>query len=91
MIEQEAIDLLDNIVIDPKLGLESLAKTLEFVNVSVAALKKQIPKKVIFVHPLQEDDGGDYACPSCKSGTVYDAYGKEPPFCHYCGQAIKWK
>lgn len=24
---------------------------------------------------LQKDDGGDYMCPSCKTGTVLDPYG----------------
>ena len=58
---------------------------------AINALEKQIPKKVIFVHPLQKDDNGDYMCPSCKSGTVYDAYGNRSPYCHYCGQALEWK
>ena len=45
------------------------------------AKEKQLPKKVIFVHPLQENDGGDYMCPSCKTGTVLNAYGHISDYC----------
>lgn len=61
------------------------------MRLAIEALKKQIPKKVIFIHPLQEDDYGDYMCPTCKTGTVYDAYGNKSLYCPYCGQAIKWE
>lgn len=54
------------------------------------ALEKQIPKKTVFIHVLQGDDCGDYMCPSCKSGSVLDAYGNKPQYCHYCGQKLDW-
>lgn len=54
------------------------------------ARDKQVAKKVVFVHPLQLDDGGDYMCPSCETGTVYDAYGQQSHYCHYCGQKLDW-
>lgn len=68
----------------------SSCKHREFFELAIEALEKQIPKKVVYVHPLQEDDGGDYMCPSCQRGTVYDAYGRESAFCPYCGQALDW-
>ncbi len=52
--------------------------------------EKQIPKKPIFVHFLQENDGGGYMCPACKNGTVLNAYGDKSNNCPYCGQALDW-
>ena len=61
----------------------------KMAQVAIQALEKQIPKKVIFVHPLQENDGGDYMCPSCKTGTVLNAYGHISDYCPYCGQKLE--
>lgn len=95
MTEQEAIKCLTGIL-DECTSDESAVSYVTDVDeiplrMGIAALEKRIPKEVIFVHLLQEDDCGDYMCPSCKTGTVYDAYGHKPPYCHYCGQALKWE
>lgn len=91
MTEQEAIDYFNNVTIDTSIGLKNITTTTELINISIKALEKQIPKKVIFVHPLQEDNGGDYMCPTCKRGTVYNAYGDKSLHCPYCGQALEWE
>ena len=51
-------------------------------------IKKQIPKKPIIVHPLQENDSSEFACPICKTGALVKRIDK---FCWSCGQAIKWE
>lgn len=63
---------------------------LENVQTVITALNKQIPRKVVFVHPLQYNDNGDYMCPTCNHGTVYNAYGHQSTFCPYCGQKLDW-
>lgn len=65
-------------------------KVLDAINVAISALNKQTPRKVVFVHPLQYDDNGDYMCPTCNYGTVYNAYGHQSLFCPYCGQKLDW-
>lgn len=59
--------------------------------------EKQKPMKPIHVYPMQaltgvrdSDDPGDYMCPACKTGTVFDAYGYKSDYCHYCGQKLDW-
>lgn len=86
MTEQEALELFKHSNYMSEYSWQD-----DMAELAIKALEKQIPKDAIFVHPLQEDDGGDYMCPTCKSGTVYDAYGNKPPYCHYCGQALKWE
>lgn len=56
----------------------------------VEALDKQIPKKPIFVHPLQNDDCGDFMCIVCKTGSVLNAYGKKSNYCWNCGTKVDW-
>ena len=68
---------------------EQIPEYYEAMELAIKALEKQIPKKVIFVHPLQENDGGDYMCPSCKTGTVLNAYGHISDYCPYCGQKLE--
>lgn len=58
------------------------------VDVAIKALEKQIPKEPIIVHPLQENDNGEFACPICKTGALVKKIDK---FCWGCGQAIKWE
>ena len=60
------------------------------ISAAISALDKQTPRKVIFVHPLQDNDNGDYMCPTCNYGTVYNAYGHQSLFCPYCGQKLDW-
>lgn len=91
MTEQEAIKEL-NFLKHDLLSIDAdstvLDKYYEATIMAIQALEKQIPKKVIFVHPLQEDDVGDYMCPTCKRGTVYNAYGDKSLHCPYCDQAL---
>lgn len=54
------------------------------------AREKQVPKKAVFVHPIQLNDGGDYMCPDCKTGTILNAYGGKSKYCPWCGQTIDW-
>ena len=85
MTESEAIkELQDNVDLPFGSNVSDEASRM-----AIKALEKQIPKKVIFVHPLQENDGGDYMCPSCKTGTVLNAYGHISDYCPYCGQKLE--
>lgn len=88
MTEQEAIEKLN--MLDEALNFQrydadecSLA-----LNMAIEALEKQIPKEPIIVHPLQETDSSEFACPICKTGALVKRIDK---FCWSCGQAIKWK
>lgn len=54
------------------------------------AREKQVSKEAVFVHPIQLNDGGDYMCPTCKTGTILNAYGGKSKYCPWCGQAIDW-
>ena len=60
----------------------------EALDMAISALEKQIPKEPIIVHPLQENDGGEFACPICKTGPLVKSMDK---FCWNCGQAIKFE
>lgn len=91
MTEQEAINRIINHRDIHRLKEQRAFYITEAFDMAIEALEKQIPKDVIFVHPLQKDDDGDYMCPSCETGTVYNAYGKKSLYCPYCGQALKWK
>lgn len=86
--EIEAKTILERDLNCPK-GNKALPDSVEAMEVAINALEKHIPKKVIFVHPLQENDGGDYMCPSCKTGTVLNAYGHISDYCPYCGQKLE--
>lgn len=88
MTEQEAIDYFNNVTIDTSIGLDNITKASEIINISIKALEKQIPKEPIIVHPLQENDSGEFACPICKTGALVKKIDK---FCWECGQAIKWE
>lgn len=61
------------------------------------AMEKQKQMKPIHVYPMQAltgvrdtDDPGDYMCPACKTGTVFNAYGEKSRYCPYCGQKLDW-
>lgn len=43
--------------------------------------------KWIFVHPLQEDDGGDYMCSECKCGHPYISPNWK--YCPNCGAKME--
>ena len=73
-------DHKDEYIIELEAELEELREARE----------KQVPKKAVFVHPIQLNDGGDYMCPTCKTGTILNAYGGKSKYCPWCGQAIDW-
>lgn len=92
MTEQEAIDYFNNATIDTRIGLENMTKTTEIINISIKALEKQIPKKVILNNKYE------YNCPNCKRaiGSKQDIdtsklFKSVIKFCNCCGQAIKWE
>lgn len=58
-----------------------------YAKLSVYALEKQIPQKVINRGYLY---GYANHCPTC-NGLVYEgAYGKKANYCPECGQALDW-
>lgn len=66
---------------------EKAKNQIELMNVTIEALEKQIPKKVIV-----EDDGDSLLCPSCGlelMGSITDP-DHDPHYCFECGQALKW-
>lgn len=87
MTEQKAIDYFNNVIIDTSIGLENMTITTELINISIKALKKQIPKKSIHYHH----------CPSCENGLpaekITDEYCSccfKWDYCPKCGQRLEW-
>lgn len=71
-------------------------KITEALNMSIAALEKQIPKQLI----SEGNDESDWVhCPCCDEilGVNEDTYNSfydnnwRPIYCYKCGQAIIWK
>lgn len=87
MTEQKAIEVLkkNRPTSDTRICGKDLCKACDL---AIKALEKQIPKEPIIVHPLQENDNGEFACPICKTGALVKKIDK---FCWGCGQAIKWE
>lgn len=53
------------------------------IDMAVAALEKQIPKK-----PIHD---GLYACPDCHTIMLQGAFEAKGKCCKECGQAIDWR
>lgn len=62
----------------------------EFLDMTIKAMEKQIPK---FRHQYFEQNVKDTqlvtVCPECKMGT-YTNKNYKPKYCCWCGQAIGW-
>ena len=79
----------DEIPIDDKTALEMAIQALD--EITIQALEKQIPKKVIWE---SAKNGKIYAfywacCPNCGSD-IYDEEKEKFKFCPDCGQALDW-
>lgn len=77
MTRQEAIDYLEKLSIDTKIGNANQSMSSALINMSMEALEKQIPIEPIDKIMYRE-------CPKCGSVDL----GK---YCIECGQAIKWE
>ena len=58
-----------------------------YAELSVEALEKQIPKKVINLGYFY---GYATHCPACKGQVEKRAYGIKDKYCRTCGQALDW-
>ena len=61
--------------------------TTEALDIAIADMEKQIPKKVIF-----EDDGEELLCPNCGFDFMgaFNEPDHNPYYCFECGQALDW-
>lgn len=80
MTNQEAIKGLNNLFSEHELTLPC-TDSLEILHMSVAALEKQIPKKI--VHNPEAGREADWTCPACK--WTCSPYARH---CQNCGQAL---
>lgn len=86
MTEQEAIDwceqFRDNIVLT-RVKKEKYTIALKAMRAAIAALKKQIPKKVLRYFEI------DYSaeCPSCNGRIAAHTSHRH---CKWCGQRLEW-
>ena len=57
------------------------------IDMAIAALEKQIPKKP---KEVEKKYWNDYVCPNCEKllGNSIQVYQEK--CCHYCGQALNW-
>lgn len=91
MNEKEAI-----IIINRFKGITTAPVNTEEVReacaLAIAALNKQVPRK-LEVEGADEQD--DYFCPSCNTSlcTIGDSvyWGVKPKYCDECGQALDWE
>ena len=85
MTYEEAIESINNVLssdyhYDETLGYQLTSDDIEWIELAISALEKQIPKK-------PDLDGGIY-CPCClhEFKENYDTAS----YCPNCGQAIDW-
>lgn len=71
---------------------EILDETIEYYDLAVAALEKQLPKRVDFEEDVTEDMCAE--CPSCGSflGYQIDCLDEnyQIDYCQHCGQKLDW-
>lgn len=67
----------------------------DIARLTIAALEKQIPKKIIF-NSEKDREYEDYICPNCKDILQQRRMGAKRiiiykfKFCHNCGQRLDW-
>lgn len=88
MTKREAIDYLEKLPIDTRMGNANQPISSNLINMSMEALEKQIPKE-----PFRGYIPRDLAvnCPSCNSFIGFSDQTKRYNYCPNCGQAIKWE
>lgn len=70
-------------------------ETLEAINMAIADMEKQIPKKILYI---EQSYGTPWFCPECESDQIkvefFSTDGYEPKekvsYCWKCGQALDW-
>lgn len=87
---EEAIDLIDNLI-----GMIDDSQENDYdkaFNMAIKSLRKQIPKKPIFVHVREFVGDRIYKCPSCGGplGVKSFALRQGTIGCSRCLQAIDW-
>lgn len=89
MTESEASKVLN--MIETHGPLPTMAKEM-----SIKALEKQIPKKIVHVKLRPTEWGSGFRCPECEAeqtATEFFGYGKSDnkiTFCWGCGQKLDW-
>lgn len=84
MTEQEAIEELKERYLTMSMcgNVDECKKNNQAISMAVAALEKQIPRKLIRKSGAFTSS---YKCPQCDG---YVAFRNK--FCEYCGQALDW-
>lgn len=81
MTKQEAVDYLEKLPIDTRIGNTNQPMSSDLINMSMEALEKQIPKELV--------NNIEYpSCPSCNRAFYWGCIDK---YCNACGQALKWE
>ena len=68
---------------------------VEAINMAIADMEKQIPKKILYI---EQSYGTPWFCPECESDQIkvefFSTDGYEPKekvsYCWKCGQALDW-
>lgn len=83
MTEQKAIEEIKTI---PLIRLKQ--KHCDALEMSIVALEKQIPKKMLQKPHTHIDITLMYTCPTCK--TEYNRFYENKKYCMECGQKLDW-
>lgn len=90
MIQQEAIEILK----EEHDWAQHLSYVNKALNMGIAALEKQIPKKSVIaaMDGFKPEYAATLLCPTCSKQivNVWNKKDYKPKYCHYCGQALDW-
>lgn len=84
----------DAIRIIEGLDTSNSEENIKAKKMAVAAMKKQIPKKLI-KKEYEGEEITDYLCPTCKEVLQHQwddglIIGNKKPYCDKCGQRLDW-
>ena len=88
MTESEALGFINERIDIIKRVFPEITDYMEALEISLKALKKQIPKKPIEMKPTDKLLNGYYACPVCHGWVGMDEYSNK--YCGCCGNKIDW-
>lgn len=92
--EESELYMEDAIRIIEGLDTSNSEENIKAKKMAVAAMKKQIPKKLI-KKEYEGEEITDYLCPTCKEVLQHqwdDGFiiGNKKPYCDKCGQRLDW-